>query len=103
MRIEPPAAADITKVGAKTDVGRVRDHNEDAFALRPEQGLFLATDGMGGHRGGELAARVVAEVLPVLVEQRIADIPSGRSSSVSGLALCSDQPRPEPRRRGSGP
>jgi protein phosphatase len=41
---------------ARTDTGRVRDHNEDACVTDPERGIFVLADGMGGHAGGEVAA-----------------------------------------------
>jgi|GEM_PF-4856574 len=36
--------------GAATDVGRVRDENQDAFVAVPEIGLFLVSEGMGALR-----------------------------------------------------
>ena len=54
--------------GAATDTGRVRPRNEDAFVVEPDTGLFLVSDGMGGHRGGELAADMVVQDLPVKIE-----------------------------------
>jgi serine/threonine protein phosphatase PrpC len=47
-----------------SDVGRVRLKNEDAWYGDREQGVFLVSDGIGGHQAGEVAARVVADLLP---------------------------------------
>ena len=44
-----------------SDVGRKRDHNEDAFLLLPEEHLYCVADGMGGHASGEVAARIAVE------------------------------------------
>lgn len=55
-----------------TDVGQDRSVNEDAYAIEPEAGLFLVIDGMGGHRGGQLASRIVAQDLPPAIETSLA-------------------------------
>ncbi len=60
--------------GAATDVGRVRAENEDSLVAEAEVGLFLVSDGMGGHRGGSLASKIVAEDLPVMIETRLAKL-----------------------------
>jgi len=44
-----------------TDVGRQRQHNEDAFLVADEAKLFLVADGMGGHAAGEIASRIAVE------------------------------------------
>jgi serine/threonine protein phosphatase PrpC len=46
-----------------TDPGRVRDHNEDCIELRPEIGLFVLADGMGGYNAGEVASGMATSLI----------------------------------------
>jgi len=48
---------------AQSDVGRVRQNNEDSIISAPELGLFGVCDGLGGHAAGEVASAIASETL----------------------------------------
>ena len=47
--------------GSKTDVGRVRAHNEDSLMVAPP--LYVVCDGMGGHAAGEVASEIAVNTI----------------------------------------
>lgn len=68
--------------GAATNKGREREGNEDSFATAADTGLFLVSDGMGGHQGGEIASQIVADDLPVMIEAGLENLKSYSVDSI---------------------
>jgi serine/threonine protein phosphatase PrpC len=56
-----------------SSVGRKRTNNEDAFAILPEQRLYIVTDGMGGHSAGEVAAQLAVQQIIAFFERHSLD------------------------------
>jgi len=53
----------VIAVGAKTDVGLKRSHNEDNLCVDSGLGVFVVCDGMGGSNAGEVASRLAVETI----------------------------------------
>lgn len=59
---------DVAAAGA-TDIGRRRQHNEDAVLLRPDLCLYVLADGAGGHNAGNVAAAIATTSIANHVER----------------------------------
>ena len=55
--------AENVRFFAATDVGKVRDHNEDNFLVDKKLALFVVADGMGGHAAGEVASAIAVRAI----------------------------------------
>ncbi len=81
----------MMETGAASDTGRVRDHNEDAFMARPDSGVWLVADGMGGHDAGDFASRTIAEhMLSIGLPTSTADL---QARFMERLSLAHDRIR----------
>jgi PPM family protein phosphatase len=79
--------ADLVELrhGAASDVGLVRQVNEDAHLAVPP--VFVVADGMGGHDGGDIASRIVIEEFGRLADTGF-DAGRGRDAIASTLRRC---------------
>ncbi|MBI6546988.1 MAG: Stp1/IreP family PP2C-type Ser/Thr phosphatase [Cyanobacteria bacterium NC_groundwater_1444_Ag_S-0.65um_54_12] len=59
------------RLGCLTDVGKVRDINQDCFATSLEHGLLMVADGMGGHLAGEKAAQSAVDIITAMLTAEI--------------------------------
>ncbi len=65
-----------------TDVGRVRQNNEDALIDDPKSGLFGVCDGLGGHAAGEVASAIASRTITEEIGKS-----TGRAPGVLGECL----------------
>ncbi len=55
-----------------TDVGLKRENNQDSFLIDQDLGLYVVADGMGGHKGGEVASRMAVETIRDVIKNSFA-------------------------------
>ncbi len=69
----------VTSFGL-SDVGLIRDNNEDVWYEMPDTGFYILADGMGGHQSGEIAAKEAVSHMCSLVKKNI-----GSQLSLQGI------------------
>jgi protein phosphatase len=106
------------RAAGKSHVGLKRKINEDKYLLAPELGLFVVADGMGGHKAGEVASRMVVETMadyfqnalqgspPAFIQAVNEEISEGAKHLVNAITLTNmviheAQKKPQYRRMGS--
>lgn len=82
----------IVQICADTDIGLVRQNNEDAIAFDAAKGICVLADGMGGHAAGEIASGMAATLIEsamhdwlMLAEKhtKIADVENALARAIS--------------------
>lgn len=58
-----PVPKILVSSAGRTDPGRKREHNEDAYLLSPEHEVYAIADGMGGYAAGEIAAQLAVDTV----------------------------------------
>ena len=71
----------------KTDVGSVRDHNEDAIGCDESIALAVLADGMGGPRGGEMASAITVSTILEYVTDKLKKLKSGDTDEETGYSV----------------
>ena len=67
------SAAPAVEIAGASDVGRLRKRNEDAIDWDPRLGLAMVADGMGGSRGGDVAAATALRSIKYDLRRALAD------------------------------
>lgn len=102
-----------TRVGAKTDLGRVRENNEDKFeyylpadedTLARKGQIFLVCDGMGGHNAGQIASELAIKTFLDTYLNHPAEDPSvaARAAGEAANRYVFEVGQAIPSRRGMG-
>ncbi len=74
---------------AKSDTGKVREMNQDAYYLSDsssEVKLFILADGMGGYKGGEIASNLAIKCTRNYIENNFKDTPKDRENLIQLVA-----------------
>lgn len=58
-----PAPMILVNAVGRTDAGKRRKHNEDAYLAMPDDAIFVIADGMGGYAAGEVASQMAVDVI----------------------------------------
>jgi serine/threonine protein phosphatase PrpC len=87
-------SSSIFQFAAASDIGRVRTHNEDAWAISRDFGLAVVADGMGGYKAGEVASGIATSLLMEAIEERfrrdrsLLKLPAARMMQLLADDIC---------------
>ena len=75
-----------------SDVGAVRENNEDRFLVDDDLGMYVVCDGMGGHAAGEVAAQEAIEAARGSVRSTAGEMRKVARGDASGEKLVELSP-----------
>jgi PPM family protein phosphatase len=80
--------SEALQIVSLTDPGRVRTHNEDCVEARPDAGILVLADGMGGYNAGEVASGMATSLLAsglagVWTKEKLAPLDRTQASALS--------------------
>ncbi|HED34545.1 MAG TPA: Stp1/IreP family PP2C-type Ser/Thr phosphatase [Gammaproteobacteria bacterium] len=81
--------SDKINITGITDEGLLREHNEDSIDYSSELGLLVLADGMGGHKGGEIASAMAVDTIMQNLVSALPEIPPGATDERTGYSLKS--------------
>ena len=73
--------------GHKSDIGLVRQNNEDALYKNDRLGVYVLADGMGGHEGGEIASNIAVNTVAKILSRSIIELQKKNVGEVVHNAL----------------
>lgn len=68
-------------VAGQSDVGMVREKNEDNYLIDEGHSLFVVADGMGGHVGGQMASSIAVKKIEEYIHENVERIAEGSAES----------------------
>ena len=78
----------MIKAYAKSDIGKVREINQDAYYISDtldDIQLYMLADGMGGYNGGEIASQLAIKTAKSYIENNFEQTPKDRDSIIQLL------------------
>ena len=79
----------MIKAYAKSDIGKAREMNQDAYYISDstsEVKLYLLADGMGGYKGGEIASNLAIKCTKSYIENNFKETPKDKESLIQLVA-----------------
>ncbi len=74
-------------IASISDIGLLRERNEDHYLVMDEVGLFVVCDGMGGHKGGQIASKLAVDCIKEYILGLAADSLGAEPISILNTAI----------------